>query len=77
MDTSNLANRFSDYFVDKIVKTQKSINDQCSEIDDIESLRAEISTFDFNASPGLPEFYPTSIEEIHKVVSSMSSVTCN
>ena len=76
VDTSNLENRFSDFFVDKIVKIQSSINDQCNQIEDIEFLKAEISTFNFNAAPGLSEFRLTSIEEIKKVVSSMSSATC-
>ena len=74
-DTLNLTERFAEYFVDKIVKIQSDISDKQESIADLCALRSEIQQF--STSSRLSSFEPTTVDEICKIVKSMSNATCD
>lgn len=71
---TNLPDKFSDYFVDKIVKIQNTISQKQTQIDNLETLQKEVQEF---ASESLHHFRLVTDGEIRKIISNMSNASCN
>ena len=72
-DSTNLPDKFGNYFADKIVTIQSIIATQQSSISDLKELQSEIATY--SSSTSLTLFEPTTESEVRTVMTSMSNAT--
>ena len=73
-DTADVAESFCSYFVDKIVRIRSDISNSSDVLDDLDIIKNEIVQINYVS---FDRFTPATAQEVRKVITSMSSATCD